>query len=240
MMTKETQIVELSNLPHILVIDDDKRIRSLILRFLQENDFVSIGAADAFEAADLMRMFEFDAIILDVMMPNISGFDFLSEIRVHSQIPVLMLTALGESEDRIKGLECGADDYLAKPFEPKELILRLKSILKRAKKFENTHHQSYKIGKWIYNPLYDELKNDAEIIRLTFVEANLLRALINNNGEVMSRENLALACNLDTGERTIDVQVTRLRKKIEENSKTPRYLLTLRGKGYMLRADRME
>lgn len=238
-MHKESQNTVFSHLPHILVVDDDNRIRSLIQRFLQENGFLPFGAADAQQASEMMKRFEFDALILDVMMPGKNGFEFLTDIRQFTQIPVIMLTALGEADDRIKGLERGADDYLSKPFEPRELLLRVKSVLKRMPNLK-TPAKLFSMGKWVYDTAHDELKNGDEIVRLTSVEANLLRALTENIGEVMSREDLAEVCGLDAGERTIDVQVTRLRRKIEENSKTPRYLMTLRGKGYMLRADRIE
>ena len=182
--------------------------------------------------------FDFDALVVDVMMPVQDGFAFTRDLRKTNQVPVLLLTALGEAQDRITGLESGADDYLAKPFEPRELILRLQAILKRTQKkiIEDT---SFRIGEWIFDPKYEEIKRGVELVRLTSVESNLLRALTERAGEVMSREELSDLCGFDAGERTIDVQVTRLRRKIEENTKMPRFLQTVRGKGYLLRADRI-
>lgn len=221
------------------MVDDDDRIRLLVSRFLHENGFVAMGACDAMQAQEMLARFDFDALIVDVMMPGMNGFEFLELLRRDNQIPVLMLTALGETEDRITGLEQGADDYLSKPFEPRELVLRLNAILKRAAPKKKRDEDLYSIGKWVFNPLHDEIKSGDEIVRLTSVEANLLRALLEKNGEIMSREDLAAVCDMEAGERTIDVQITRLRRKIEETSKVPRYILTFRGKGYMLRADRI-
>jgi two-component system phosphate regulon response regulator OmpR len=224
--------------PHILVVDDDKRIRSLVSRFLQDHGFVAMTAQSASEAQEIMARFAFDALVVDVMMPGQDGVSFTQDLRKSDQIPVLLLTALGEAHDRISGLESGADDYLSKPFEPRELILRLQAILKRTQK-KIQQDDVYRIGEWIFNPKYEEIKKGAEHIRLTTVETNLLRALIARVGDVMSREELSAQCGFDAGERTIDVQVTRLRRKIEEDTKAPRLLQTVRGKGYLLRAERV-
>lgn len=227
--------------PHILVVDDDTRICNLVSRFLQENDFIVMTAESAAAAEDVLARFEFDAIVLDVMMPRMTGTEFVQKLREKSvETPVLLLTALGEAQDRITGFESGADDYLAKPFEPRELILRLKSILRRTQK-PSSHETEYKIGNWLFNTRHDELReyeNTENILNLTSVEANLLRALAESANDVVSREELAKRCDLDMGERTIDVQVTRLRRKIEENNRMPRFLQTVRGKGYILRAER--
>lgn len=220
--------------PHILVIDDDERIRDLVSRYLKEHDFVVVGAKDAAHARELMNGFAFDALVVDVMMPQETGLEFTKKLRESSDIPVLLLTALGAVEDRIDGLETGADDYLPKPFEPRELILRLNAILRRSIKPEEKGGIT-QIGPWIFNPKYDELKDGDELIRLTSVEGNLLRALSSRAGDVVGREELATLCGVDAGERTIDVQVTRLRRKLEDDSKAPRYLQTVRGKGYILR-----
>jgi len=225
--------------PHILVVDDDSRIRDLVSRYLHENGFVVLTASDAGKASDVIQRFDLDALVVDVMMPGQSGLAFTQSLRRDGvETPVLLLTALGEAEDRIDGLESGADDYMPKPFEPRELVLRLNAILRRTQKPQNLA-QAYKIGDWRYNPLHDELVNGKDVVRLTSVEANLLRALAENAGQVMSRDALAQVCGLEAGERTIDVQVTRLRRKIEENSKAPRYLQTVRGKGYLLRAEKV-
>ena len=225
--------------PHILVIDDDERICTLVSRFLHEHDFIVLTAEDPIAAESVMQRFAFDALVVDVMMPRKSGTDFVSEIRAQkNDIPVLMLTALGETEDRITGLQVGADDYLPKPFEPMELVLRLQSILRRAQKVEESG-SVYQIGAWRFDPDHDELQGEKDIVRLTSMEGNLLRALIGSVGDVVSRDELAERLGIDAGERTIDVQVTRLRRKIEENTKTPRYLQTVRGKGYLLRAERV-
>ncbi len=226
--------------PHILVIDDDNRIRDLVSRYLKDNDFVVITAQDAADAREVMKGFEFDAMVVDVMMPGETGLEFTAALRKEQggDIPVLLLTALGEVEDRVTGFEAGADDYLPKPFEPRELVARLNAILRRtAKKQEGA--RAFKIGRWHFNPNFDELADGEEHLPLTAVEANLLRALASRSGEVMSREELASICGVDAGERTIDVQVTRLRRKIEEDTKAPRYLQTVRGKGYLLRSEEL-
>lgn len=225
---------------HILIVDDDRRIRDLVSRYLHDHDFIVMTAEDSMQAFSLMQRFEFDALVLDVMMPKETGVEFTERLRASGyQVPVLLLTALGEIEDRISGLESGADDYLVKPFEPKELVLRLQSILRRTQK-DQVQKAGYQIGAWYFDPEFDELKDDKDAeVRLTSVEANLLRALAESAGSAVSRDDLAMRCGLDAGERTIDVQVTRLRRKIEENTKMPKYLQTVRGKGYMLRAERV-
>ena len=232
----------LSGHPHVLVIDDDERIRTLVSRYLSEHDFVVITAGDPAEARKIMAAFEFDALIVDVMMPRESGLEFTQSLRTsgaaYAGIPVLLLTALGEAQDRIAGLETGADDYLPKPFEPRELILRLNAIMRRGGgKGGKAAVGSVHIGPWVFDPAYDELQGAGGPVRLTTVEGNLIRALASKPGEVIAREELAALCGLDAGERTIDVQVTRLRRKIEADSKAPRYLQTVRGKGYLLRVD---
>lgn len=226
---------------HVLVIDDDTRIRDLVSRYLSEHGFLVLTAQSANEAREIMTMFSFDVLVVDVMMPGDSGLVFTKGLRAENiDVPVLLLTALGEVDDRISGLEAGADDYLPKPFDPKELVLRLNAILRRSKNVEK-EDVSYTIGLWHFDPDFDELKHTQgeEDIRLTSVEANLLRALAESAGQTVTRDDLADRCGLDAGERTIDVQVTRLRRKLEENTKMPKYLQTVRGKGYLLRADRI-
>ncbi len=222
--------------PHIMVVDDDVRISELVSRFLREQGFITLTANSAKEAIKALEFYDVDALVLDVMMPEMTGMEMTAKLREQGKdVPILLLTALGEIDDRITGFESGADDYLTKPFEPKELALRLHAILKRTRKPQNETN-IYTIGKWHFDSRHDEISHDKDVIDLTSVEAGLLRALCESFGEVVSREELAKRCNLSAGERTIDVQVTRLRRKIEENTKFPRYLQTVRGKGYILRA----
>lgn len=223
----------------MLVIDDDERIRSLVVRYLQENGFVACAAESAAQAEALLPLLEFDALVVDVMMPGENGLEFTKKIRRAGDLPVLLLTALGESGDRIAGFESGADDYLPKPFEPRELVLRLQALLRRRPKpVAAGDEESLWVGRWLYDPAYKELRDGDRIVRLTAVEDNLLRALAGRAGQVVGREELAALCGLDAGERTIDVQVTRLRRKIEDDPKMPRALQTVRGKGYLLLTGR--
>lgn len=224
------------DLPHILVVDDDTRIAALVCRYLGEHGYMALSAGDAPSARDYLEYMEFDALVVDVMMPGESGLEFTAHL--HKRLgegcpPILLLTALGEVDQRLAGFEAGADDYLTKPFEPKELLMRLNVMLKRNKRI--THDEKFKIGSWVFDESLQILDNGQEQIRLTTMEMNLLKALAQKPGEVIGREALAKACALDAGERTIDVQVTRLRRKIEVDSKNPRYLQTIRGKGYLLR-----
>lgn len=230
----EMQGMTLADLPHVLVVDDDDRIRMLVTRFLHESGFVAVAAGDAAQAREFMKKFLFDVLVVDVMMPGESGLEFTRVLRKTSAVPVLLLTALGEAQDRIAGLETGADDYLPKPFEPRELVLRLQAILRRGgpvvKKGE-----AFGVGPWDYDPVQNELRRDGRTVKLTDVEGNLLQALAMRRGAPVSRDELAVLCGMgDAGERTIDVQVTRLRRKLEDNPKTPRWLQTVRGKGYLL------
>lgn len=229
------QTTDHASRPHVLVVDDDARICDLVSRYLKDHGFVAMTAKDAAEARALLKSFEFDVLVVDVMMPGETGLEFTNDLRRTRAIPVLLLTALGEAQDRISGLESGADDYLAKPFEPKELVLRLQSILRRSP-IKNAA-RPFKIGRWVFDPEHEELRDGAKTQKLTTAEANLLRALARRPREVISREELAQKCGLESGERTIDVQVTRLRRKIEEDTRMPRHLLTVRGKGYMLRIE---
>lgn len=228
--------LDFQSLPHILVVDDDDRIRNLVSRYLNEHGFLSFTAANAAEAKDILKLGIFDALVVDVMMPGQDGRAFTKELRSASDIPVLLLTAMGEVEDRVGGLQSGADDYLTKPFDPRELVLRLQAILRRRPQ-EKAATKTYKIGRWSYDTQVPELVDGDETVRLTDVETNLLKALLRRPDTILSREDLAEMCGIDAGERTIDVQVTRLRRKLEEDSKIPRYLQTVRGKGYLLRAE---
>ena len=223
--------------PHILVIDDDTRLRALLQRYLQENGFAVTTAKDAENARMFLSQYIFDLLIVDVMMPNETGLEFLQNLRKTSQIPAIVLTAMGETEDRISGLESGADDYLAKPFEPKELVLRIHNILRRIPQ-KTLAQNLLKIGDFTFDIKTNELRDkDGNIMHITPLEQTLLSILGKKNGQIFSREQLAEL--LETGEnsRSIDVQITRLRKKIEKDSKNPRYLQTIRGKGYMLLID---
>lgn len=229
---------DIQSLPHILVVDDDDRIRNLVSRYLNEHGFLSFTAENAAAAKEILSVGMFDALVVDVMMPGQDGRSFTADLRKQSDVPVLLLTAMGEVEDRVGGLQSGADDYLTKPFDPRELVLRLQAILRRRPQ-EKGVSKSYRIGRWTYDPQVPELVDGVDMVRLTDVEANLLKALIRKPDTVLSREDLADLCGVDAGERTIDVQVTRLRRKLEEDSKIPRYLQTVRGKGYLLRAEEL-
>jgi len=226
----------LKELPHILVVDDDQRIASLVCRYLEDHNHIAVRAQSAEEARLFLKSMEFDALVVDVMMPGESGVEFAHSLQQQSSPPpVLMLSALGEFEDRMKGFEAGIDDYLAKPFEPQELLMRLNVILKRTRQKRSANH--IRVGRWVYDKRTQSLNDGQSEVSLTTMEANLLAALANSPGEAVSREALAIACELDAGERTIDVQVTRLRRKLEEDTKNPRVLQTVRGKGYLLRVE---
>ena len=222
--------------PHVLVIDDDNRLRDLLGKYLGEHGFMVVTAKDSADARSKMLIFTFDIIILDLMMPGESGLDFAKDLRTRSTIPILMLTAMGESENRIEGLERGADDYLVKPFEPKELLLRLNSVLRRLPKVK-IEFPDVKMGEVTFSLQRGELNRDKQQVRLTDVEGALLGALAKHPGEILSREELINLTGASGDGRAIDVQVTRLRRKIEKNAKVPRYLQTVRGKGYVLRPD---
>ncbi len=236
-MTAKTlkQSEQLEQRPHVLVVDDDDRIRDLVARYLTEHGFVVATTAGAAEARVVMEAFSFDVLVIDVMMPGETGLELTRDLRSRSDIPVLLLTALGETDDRIAGFETGADDYLPKPFEPRELVLRLQAILRRKPKARDVM-ESIRVGRWVYDPSINTLADGDEVQNLTTAEATLMRALVSRAGQVVGRDELVKMCGVDDiGERTIDVQVTRLRRKIEEDSKMPRILQTVRGKGYLLR-----
>ncbi|MGZ9096783.1 MAG: response regulator [Micavibrio sp.] len=237
-MAQNTKPAEnLANRPHVLVVDDDDRIRDLVARYLTEHGFVVATTAGAAEARAALNAFTFDVLVVDVMMPGETGLEFTRALRAKNDIPVLLLTALGETDDRITGLESGADDYLPKPFEPRELVLRLQAILRRRPKAVEDK-KPVRIGNWVFDPAENTLIGEREIQRLTTAEISLLNALVQKAGQVVSRDDLARMCDMDdSGERTIDVQITRLRRKIEEDTRSPRYLQTVRGKGYLLRVE---
>ncbi|MFT5181322.1 MAG: two-component system phosphate regulon response regulator OmpR [Alphaproteobacteria bacterium] len=221
--------------PHILVVDDDTRLRELLRKFLTENGFRVTTAADAAEARQMLTSLEFDLVVLDVMMPGESGLELTSGLRAFSEVPILLLTAMGEPEDRIDGLERGADDYLSKPFEPRELLARIRSILRRAA--PRTGKTEIALGDHQYDPLRQQLLGPHGPVRLTSAEARLLQILAANPGHPISREALQEQSQLGGSVRAVDVQVTRLRRKIEPNPKVPRYLQTIRGQGYVLWPD---
>ena len=232
-------------LPHILVVDDDDRIRDLVQRYLNDHGFLAFTAADVAQARSLLKDFIFDALVLDVMMPGEDGVSLAAHVRKTSNLPVLLLTALGEVEDKIKGLEAGADDYLPKPFDPRELLLRLQAILRRHSLTSKAQQKDIQIGPWMFDSVRGILNDSqsGETVQLSDVESNLLRALAQRPGEILSRDTLAAMSGIDNPEemnaRTIDVQITRLRKRMGEDAKTPRYLQTVRGKGYILHAKQV-
>jgi len=227
--------------PHVLVVDDDRRLRDLLTRFLTENGYRVTAASSAAEARSIAESFVFDALVLDVMMPGESGFDYARSIRESSQIPILMLTARSDTSDRVTGLEIGADDYLPKPFEPRELLLRLGNILKRALPAAGTPNgdvpETIHFGPFSFRFDRGELRRGDEIVRITEREREILTILGSATGDNVPRE--ALAGNgAAANERTVDVQINRLRRKIEVDPANPIFLQTVRGIGYRLVIDR--
>ena len=224
--------------PHILVVDDDDRLRGLLKIYLRDNFFRITAADNVTVARAKMKNIEFDLIILDRMMPGESGSDFAASLRRNSNIPILMLTAMAETNDRIYGLEVGVDDYLVKPFEPRELLLRINSILRRIPDTVlDISASQTQFGKYIFDLEREKLSCGDEEVGLTTTEARLLKIFVENPGENFSREYLMGLVAPGGEERTVDVQVNRLRKKIEVNAKMPRYLQTVRGKGYIFWPD---
>lgn len=226
--------------PHILVVDDDERLRALLSQYLRENGFLVVTAVDAPDARAKLASLSFDLIVMDVMMPGENGLHLTKDLKAKNmQVPVLLLTALEEVESRIEGFEAGADDYLPKPFEPRELLLRMNAILRRAASAPASVKDSpLRLGRWTFDADRGELVDGDERLSLTQVEHTLIKALATRKGEVVGREELARLCEMDdAAERTVDVQVTRLRKKVEEDPKSPKYIQTVRGKGYVLWTD---
>ncbi|NBZ86886.1 response regulator [Stagnihabitans tardus] len=221
---------------HLLIVDDDERIRGLLQKFLMRNGYLVTTARDADQARRLMAGLDFDLIVLDVMMPGMDGISFTREIRARMAVPVLLLTARGESQNRIEGLEAGADDYLVKPFEPKELLLRINAILRRVPQVKPPEpvSRTLNLGPFRYDPDRGELWRGEELIRLTATEAQLMRIFAATPGAPVPREKLGAD---EGGDRAVDVQITRLRRKIEDDPRQPRYLQTVRGEGYMLQPD---
>jgi len=221
---------------HILVIDDDRRIRDLLSRFLSEQGFRVSTAGDAAEARRKLVGLEFDLLIVDVMMPGENGTDFTRSTRDELDVPVLMLTALGETEARIKGLEAGADDYLPKPFDPRELVLRVNAILKRSKTEPAPAIEQVLFGPYAFSLISRELKQDGKPVRLTERERDIMTLFASNAGEVVHRLDL-VGNDAGANERTVDVQINRLRRKIETDPASPSWLQTVRGIGYKLHID---
>lgn len=222
---------------HILVVDDDQRLRELLSRYLTEQGFRVTTAPDAAAARAKLAALDFDLLILDIMMPGESGLDMTHSLRRASQVPILLLTAMGEAEDRIEGLKRGADDYLAKPFEPRELVLRLQAILRRGREPAPAPGNAIAFGAFRFDLDRKELRRGEAYVRLTAAEASLLKALARQPGTAVSRESLTSESPEIGSARTIDVQMTRLRRKIETDPKFPRYLQTVRGTGYVLMPD---
>jgi two-component system phosphate regulon response regulator OmpR len=221
--------------PHVLVVDDDQRLRALLRRYLSENGFRVTTAGDAAEARAHLAAMHFDLLVLDVMMPGENGLDLTQSLRETSQMPILLLTAMGDAADRIDGLERGADDYLAKPFEPRELLLRMQTIVRR--RAGPAAPAFVQFGPFLFEPRRGELRRGAVVVRLTQAETGLLRVLSESPGTAVSREGLAEAIGIQGSVRTVDVQMTRLRRKVEADPKYPRYLQTVRGTGYVLIPD---
>ncbi len=227
---------------HLLIVDDDERIRTLLQKFLMRHGFLVTAARDAAHARRVLSGLEFDMIILDVMMPGEDGLSLTRALRETMKTPILLLTAKGETDNRIEGLEAGADDYLAKPFEPKELLLRINAILRRMPDVEtpDVAPKVLNLGPIRYDMERGEMWEGDALVRLTATEIQLMKIFSAKPGEALSRSNLVEELGRDRGqaqERAVDVQITRLRRKIEADPKQPRYLQTVRGAGYMLAPD---
>ena len=226
---------------HLLVVDDDARLRELLRRYLSDNGFRVTTAADAAEARAALARFAFDLVVLDVMMPGESGLDLTRALRREGQAPVLLLTARAEPEDRVNGLEQGAEDYLAKPFEPRELVLRINNILQRRPR-PNMTAREVRFGGHRFDLIRGELFRGGDLVHLTAAEAGLLSILAHRAGQAVSREELSQLAVMGSAAmggnvRNVDVQMTRLRRKIERDPRFPRYLQTVRGTGYVLKPD---
>ena len=226
------------NKAHLLLVDDDKRILSLLSTYLSKNNFLVSSARNSIEARSLLNYFEFDLLIIDIMMPGENGLNLLESIRKQTNVPAIFLSAKGESKDKISGLEIGADDYLSKPFEPKELLLRLERLLLRNNRNSSNETDRYvKIGNKVFDLYRLELSYENRIVKLTNLEISLLKFLVLNPEKTISRAMVLKDLNLNQedkhiNQRNVDVQITRLRKKIEQDPKNPRHLKTVRGRGY--------
>ena len=216
---------------HILIVDDDSGIRNLVKQYLNENNFLVSTADSAEDAKKKTDIIKFDLIILDIMMPGKSGLEFTKEYKVKLNTPIILLTAKGQASERVEGLETGADDYLPKPFEPKELLLRIKNILQKTQNLKQKRVVEFGNVKIDLNKLL--IINEKEQYKINNTEKTILERMINSPGQIFSRDEIANLINLEK-ERSIDVIITRLRKKIEVNPKNPKYLQTIRGEGYVL------
>ena len=222
------------NIFHILLVDDDDRIRDLVKQYLEENKFLITTAKDALDAKKKLDIIKFDILILDIMMPGQSGLSLTQEIKKNNPTPIILLTAKGETQDRIEGLELGADDYLGKPFEPKELLLRINNILNKIKK--TALPEEIYIGKALVNLKKLDIKINNKIKKINPQEKKVLEKMLESPGKIFSRDDIGKIISISK-ERTIDVMITRLRQKIEVNPKNPKYLQTIRGSGYVLWID---
>ncbi|MBV9202547.1 MAG: response regulator transcription factor [Alphaproteobacteria bacterium] len=220
--------------PHLLVVDDDARLRELLRRYLSDSGFRVTAAADAGQARSNLASFAFDLVVLDVMMPGESGLELTRALRREGRVPVLLLTAMAEPEDRVNGLEQGADDYLSKPFEPRELVLRIRNLLQR-RPVADFAPTDIRFGGCRFDVVRGELYRGGDLVHLTAAEAGLLSSLAQKPGQAVSREELSMS--LSGNVRNVDVQMTRLRRKIERDPRFPRYLQTVRGTGYALKPD---
>lgn len=220
--------------PHLLVVDDDARLRELLRRYLSDSGFRVTTAADAADARSKLASFAFDLVVLDVMMPGENGIDLTRALHRERSSPIMLLTAMAEPEDRVHGLEQGADDYLAKPFEPRELVLRIRNLLQR-RPTKDTEPGEIRFGGYRFDVTREELYRGSDLVHLTAAEAGLLSLLTQRAGHAVSREELSLS--LSGNVRNVDVQMTRLRRKIERDPRYPRYLQTVRGTGYLLKPD---
>lgn len=221
--------------PHILVVDDDRRLRDLLKKFLVENGYRVTIVEDAAQARARLKGLTFDLIVLDVMMPGESGLEFTKSLRADNDVPILLLTAMGEAADRVVGFECGADDYLPKPFEPRELLLRIASILRRTSP-PPQEPTAVRFGDFVFDPDRAELRRGDDLVRLTSGETVLMTIFAANTGVTLSRQRLSEESRLGGNERSLDVHIARLRRKIEDEPKLPRFLQTVWGEGYVLRA----
>ncbi len=234
-MTKSVPLPLADDAPHVLVVDDDRRLRELLARFLGDHGYRISVARDTTDARAALSVIQFDGMILDVMMPGENGFDFAKSLRTTSDVPILMLTARSETEDRVRGLEIGVDDYLSKPFEPRELLLRLNNIRRRTTQTTITVEtvEQVSFGPFVYHIGRGELRSDGELVKISERERDILTLLATRPGQTVPREEFAAHEDI-SNERTVDVQINRLRRKIEADPANPTHLQTVRGVGYRL------